>query len=320
VKRDKKFLKKTYILPVIIILLAQLLSVFAFADTKQFVNWTLSLDGEVIEGNGKMYTKYGYTDVMLDADDVYQYANGISPSSGEAYRVYAPANDTEFIWIVRSDELEIYATDKGRTELDSFIGGEGGIFRIVGDAHQKSAIDKSCVESMRGATSTLDIDVRELRAVDSYEIYAYDATDTLAYKYGAVFFYGDELLFVRYSELSNNCFDADGNFSFRSGTVTMKILDGESTSQIKLAGENMSYRSTAHHYENFSDATPDIPKAFFWMCCLAVGFVLPLPMLGLGLLMPRLKFLSRPRAWYWLAVLAALWIVLSAVLMVLLLI
>ena len=45
-KRDKKFLKKTYILPVIIILLAQLLSVFAFADTKQFVNWTLSLDSE----------------------------------------------------------------------------------------------------------------------------------------------------------------------------------------------------------------------------------------------------------------------------------
>ncbi len=318
--RDKKISKKTYVLPILIILLVQLLTVFAFADTKQFVNWTLSLDGEVVEGNGSAYTKYGYADLALDADDVYQYANGISPSSGETYKIYAPAHDAEFIWIVRSDELEIYATDKGRAELDRFIGGEGEIFRIVDGANQKNVIDKSCVEAMMSATDTLEVDVRELRDADGYELYAYDSTDTLAYKYGAVFFYGDELLFVRYSELENNCFDADGNFSFRSGTVTMRVLDGDSASTVKLAGENTSYRTAAHHYENFSDATPDIPKAFFWTCCLAVGFVLPLPALGLGLLMPRFKFLSRPRAWYWLAVLAALWMVLSAVLMVLLLI
>ncbi len=319
-KRNTFFSKKIYILPVLMLVIAQILSVFAFAEAKQFVNWTLSLDCAVIEGNGKTYTKYEHTDVVIDADDIYQYSGSISPSSGESYKIYAPMHDSEFIWIQRADKAEIYATQQGKEQIESFLRGEGEIFRISNGARQKSVIDASSVSLMNGSTDMRDVDVRELREAERYEIIAYDLTDTLAYKYGAVFTYGGEYLFVRYSELPNNCFDADGNFSFRSGAVSMKVLSGEAVEEIKLASESMSYRTAAHHYENISDATPAIPKAFFWMCCLFVGFILPLPLLGLGLIMPRLRFLSRPKSWYSLAVLAALWIVLSAALMVLLVI
>lgn len=319
-KRNTVLSKKICVLTVLVLLLAQLLSVFAFAETKQFISWTLSSDCAVIEGNGRTYTKYEHADVVIDAADVYQYAGSICPSSGETYKLYSPAHDSELIWVQKTDKVEIYATAKGREQIELFLRGEGEIFRISNGRKQKSVIDASAVLLMNGSTDTREVDVRELRDAECYEILAYDATDTLSYKYGAVFSYGGEYLFVRYSELSNNCFDADGNFSFRSGTVSMRVLDREPVEKVKLASENMSYRTATHHYENISDATPAIPKAFFWLCCLFVGFVLPLPLLGLGLIMPRFRSLSRPRAWYSLAVLALLWIVLSAALIVLLLI
>ena len=319
-KRNRILSKKRCILPVLVLVIAQLMSVFAFADAKEFVSWTMSADCAVIEGNGRTYTKYEYADVTVDAADVYQYAGNICPSSGEEYKVYAPSHDSELIWIQKNDKVEIYTTAEGRVEIESFLRGEGEIFRISNEKTQKSDIEASAVLAMNASSEALEIDVRELRDAECYEILAYDATDALSYKYGAVFIYSGEYLFVRYSELSNNCFDADGNLSFRSGMLSMRVLDGDAVERIKLASENMSYRSAAHHYENISDATPAIPKAFFWLCCLFVGFVLPLPMLGLGLILPRFKSLSRPRAWYSLAVLALAWMVLSAVLMVLLLI
>lgn len=319
-KRNTILSKKICVLPVLVLVIAQLMSVFAFADAKEFISWTMSLDCSVIEGNGRTYTKYEYADVEVDALDVYQYAGNICPSSGEEYKIYAPSHDSELIWIQKTDMIEIYATEEGRADIESFLRGEGEIFRISNSAGQKGDIEAAVVSTMNASDKTREIDVRELRAAECYEILAYDATDALSYKYGAVFSYGGEFLFVRYSELANNCFDADGNLSFRSGTLSMKALDGETVGKIKLASENMSYRSAAHHYENISDATPAIPKAFFWLCCLFVGFVLPLPMLALGLILPRFKLLSRPRAWYSLAILALAWMALSAALMVLLLI
>lgn len=319
-KRNNVLLKKICVLPILLLVVAQLLSVFVFADSKQFINWTLSLDCSVIEGNGRTYTKYEYADVVIDADDVYQYSGKICPSSGEEYRIYAPMHDSEFVWIKVADTIEIYATQEGGEAIATFLGGDGDIFRISNSAKQKSVIEAAAVSLMNASVDTLDVDVRELRDAECYEVIAYDDTDTLAYKYGAVFSYGEEYLFVRYSELSNNCFDADGNLSFRSGNISMKVLGGEAVEKIKLASENMSYRTATHHYENISDATPAIPRAFFWICCLFVGFVLPLPLLGLGLLLPRFRSLSRPRAWYSLAVLAALWMVLSLVLVVLLIV
>ena len=315
-KRNTVFSKKICLLPVLVILIVQLLSVFAFADQTQFVSWTLSLDGTVIEGNGRTYTKYEYADVVVDADDIYQYAGSIYFSSGEAYKIFAP----EFVWIHREDNVEIYVTQGCSEQIDSFLGGDGEIFRISNGAKQKSDIDASAVSLMNASVDTFEVDVRELRNAECYEIFAYDATDTIAYKYGAVFNYGGEFLFVRYSDLPNNCFDADGNLSFRSGTVSMRVLEDEPVEKVKLALDSMSYRVALHHYENLSDATPAILEAFFWICCLFVGFILPLPLLGLGLVMPRFRSLSRPRAWYSLAVLATLWLVLSLVLTVLLII
>ena len=319
-KRNTILSKKICVFSVLLLVIAQLLSVFAFADASQFVNWTLSLDDTVIEGNGRTYTKYECADVSIDADDIYQYSGSIYFSSGESYKIYAPTHGSEFIWIQKSDNVEVYATQEGRTQIESFLNGEGEIFRISNSARRKSVIDASAVSLMNGSTDTLDVDVRELRDAECYEIIAYDTTDTLAYKYGAVFSCDGEFLFVRYSELPNNCFDADGNLSFRSGTVSMKVLDSEAVEKVKLASENVSYRTATHHYENISDATPAIPRAFFWMCCLFVGFVLPQPLLGLGLILPRFKSLSRPRAWSSLAMLAALWMVLSLALIVLLVI
>ena len=317
-KRNTILPKRIYILSVLMLVIAQFLSVFAFADETQFLSWTLSLDGAVIEGNGRTYTKCDHIDVAIDADDIYQYSGSVYFSSGESYKIYAPEHDSEFVWIQKPDRVEIYATQEGREQIEQLLNGEGEIFRISNSAKQKSDIGASDVILMNGSTDTLDVDVRELREAESYEIIAYDVTDTLSYKYGAVFNYGGEFLFVRYSDLPNTCFDADGNFSFRSGKVSMKVLDGESVEKIKLASENMSYRSAAYHYENLSDATPAIPKTFFWICYIFIGFILPLPLLGLGLVLPRFKSLIRPRAWYSLAVLAALWMVLSLVLVVLL--
>ena len=120
-------------LPVAVLLIAQLLSVFAFADATQFVSWTLSLDGTVIEGNGKAYTKYEYADVVIDADDVYQYAGSVYFSGGESYKIYAPSYEAEFVWIQKSDNIEVYATEEGREQIETFLNGAGEIFRISSD-------------------------------------------------------------------------------------------------------------------------------------------------------------------------------------------
>ena len=62
----------------------------------------------------------------------------------------------------------------------------------------------------------------------------------------------------------------------------------------------------------------EFPLAIFWLFYALVGFIIPLPLLALGIILPNIKKLGRPKYWYILAALALLWIVLALFLMIIL--
>ncbi|MBE6639237.1 MAG: hypothetical protein E7616_07285 [Ruminococcaceae bacterium] len=315
---------------VLMLLLSALSSVSVFAkdqteetfdETEETgpVEWTLSEDGTTLTGNGKAYVLCQLPrGVFLDPSKEYVYAN--TPKELEGRMIYAPSADSEFIWVYENNNtFYLFATEKGEGELEKFLD-----YRMVrcrvwdSDSRKMADTSLSFLQKLYDMnTDTMTIDVQKLAPLHCFEILVYDHSDSFGFRTAVIFEMTDgRMYFLDYSKLSNDHFDANGNFSYRSGNVTMKRVSKTLETNLRELAEEAEKRNCERSYE---DGYTDVPIAVFWVFYVLFAFIFPIPFLVVGLVMPHSKKKRKPKHWYILAIISAVWLLVGLILMILLL-
>jgi len=315
-------------LAVLLLTLVLILPIAAEAD-----EWELSKDGTTLTHGDESYEAVllpvGYS---VRPHTVYVYEENVSMDYS-FYTVYANEAVQGIHWADHYEYAEtVYLTREKLAELETFFDGEAELFYLVEQAYQysgngESRVDLTLVASLDAPeednTELLDVR-RDLYSAPCYPLLAYDESATICFAYGAIYEVDGALYYVNYTELGNEYFDANGNFSYRSGRVEGKLLTGKLANSVEGHVNELKFTSyrPKYSFEEGDIFTPDPSNdspLLFWGCYLLIGFLLPAVALIFGLILPRREGLGKPIYWYAMAVAAALWIVAALALLILLL-
>ncbi|MBQ9085691.1 MAG: hypothetical protein IJY47_00730 [Clostridia bacterium] len=291
------------------------------SESSESVDWGLSDDKMILTGN-KTYTYYGKLprEYLHHAKQIYEFSD--HPDLDEDFfigtpYVEAPYADSGFVWIDSGDQyVYVYATPEGKIALDRFMNGET-ILHIRTEDSKQAPLAASVWAEIGSGGETRSVDVTQLKDQMKYSVYAYDTTMTLSYEQGVIFVLGGDYYGLDYTTLGNQYFDADGNFSYRSGTVILTKLSQQKVQQILTAVNNAESFSTQYVREK---SESEGSSFIFWIFFVLLGFLAPLPFLILGLILPQSKKYRYAKYWYSLSVFGTIWLVFAVLLMVLLLI
>lgn len=305
------------------LLLISALSVCASAEDG-YAKWFLSGDMQTLtlDGEKEYHLVYGYYDVYLYHFTRYVYEND-DTSIGT---IGSASKDAEIVWIEKSYESTyyIYATEKGQEYIEALSESDTQRFRLCNfERGSTDILVEGLIDALDGYAGgefvpTMEIEVRELASYPLHEVIAVDDTDTLGRTHGAIYEIDGKLCYVGYDGLSNNYFDADGNFSYRDGTVTLSILDESLVSAVVQSFDSYEERNIKYEYEdnvisfeNFAASEPSLVA--FWIFYSLIAFVAPTPLIVVGIVLAN-KRRGGAKYWYVLSGAAALWLVLGVTL------
>lgn len=283
----------------------------------EYVVWTLTKDG-TLSGNGKIYTYYE-TPIMPEilATKQFHYRHIIGSVEGfgqhnEAYTVSSYEKNGEIVWLGRD---KIFVTEEGRAHLDGFFSGDSQEYLIYDEygpyACELPASVKSELEACEGEKKTFNL--TSLPRYTRYDVKACDTKGVIGYSIGTVFYIDNDFYYVDHEKLDNSYFDAEGNISFRKGSIELVKLDAQLTSKIGDHIDKMEYRSVRYEYEDGTAVSEDASNfEYVWH-----AFICPIGGIAAGLILPQCKKLGKPKRWYAVAALSAVILILSAILTVL---
>ena len=286
--------------------------------------WELSDDGKTLMSGFDVYYLYtlpiGY---YLDYHTFYAYSN----STNTYAIVESYARDGGLVWTVSHNEMNLYATKDAAKALDAFLEGEVGKYRLKDSVYEDTAhLKKETIEKLealeaagKGKKTT---DVSALRDAERYDVTAHDKTDTVATVYGAIYLIDDTYYYLGYRGLGNQFFDAYGNFSYRSGRVSLVPLDSQLSKAISDTIDDLDYERVIYEYEDGYDGSASSMLdgdegaiSMFWCTTVFFGLLLPIAPLIMGLVLPHSQKRGYPKYWYALAITAALWMFFTIVFM-----
>ncbi len=330
----KNYIQKISFALVAILLLVNLFVVVAFANHEDSVKWWLTDDQLQItnetEGITYSYAFYGVS-LRPASKIIYVYSQYLSYY--ESY-VNINRNYPEVIWLNDDNgNAEIFVTETGYADIKSFVEGNIGSLRLEFGDRMAEDISRDMVaewdEAIRSDSNTEVFDVRDIKPsgkkVQVYYISAVDVSKTLSYNYGAIYRLSDgEYWYVNYTDLPNNYFDADGNFSYRGGSVRMTRLSDTSDlegiiSNAKYIDNDYIYEWDSFEYE-IDEKETDTWLTLFWAFYTVCVIIPPIPMILLGFILPFIKKLGKPKYWYSLLAFALLWLIFAIALAILLII
>ncbi len=344
--KNKTF-SRIFIIVLVCLLLLPVLSSCALDNSDYFeyityleencAQWTLSDNGNKLIKDEKVYHKTDL-DCNLDPMYVYLFYNEIYLWESRYFAsVEAPGDtsDSEIVWFYDSyeDGYIVYTTEEGAQKLKEFENGNYSAAAIVSpDPVERRSMELSLLEEIdaefNGAASKTEKDVTELKNTERLDVRVYDSTKSFYKVYGALYLIDGGWYYVNYDSLGNEYFDADGNFSYRRGTVELCRLSGDLSSEIDSAADMQrsytvyTYEEDEHiTYEEFKGEDP--PASFgiltFWVVYAIICFALPAAFAVLGCVLARSEKLGKPKYWYLLSLIALFWIVLSLIIMIIML-
>ena len=167
-----------------------------------------------------------------------------------------------------------------------------------------------------------------MRDLENKIRYSLRGAETYGYygcTYGEVYYLNGEYYYIHYLDLGNQYFDSDGYFSYRKGEVEAYRLSKNTVYKLLELVSDMDFISTEYVLLDGIDTDElagDIfnsERGAFVVGMVVFGILLPLPLLIVGLAFPRSHRKGYPKYWYILAGVAALWMALSILLMVIVL-
>ena len=195
--------------------------------------WELSPNGQYLEETARYNESYELTYTLVGyglAGELVEFWNDAYSEEYGYLSVYAVSEDPSVLLLVGYDTpIFVYTLDGAPASLESFISGVADTHRIVNSRDTSSYLDLSR-EQMNAYDSlepSVNIPVASLARALTYELKVYDLADGLMHTHGG-FYAGDgKLYYINYDALDNSYFDADGNFSYRSGNVPCAVVEGE---------------------------------------------------------------------------------------------
>lgn len=326
-----KLFKRILTALVALLMLFSLLSVSVLAadeeaaEEKRAVDWTLENDGDVLINEDERISYFYYDpgiSLCLIPENIYVYAENMGVGYYFPAEIESNLDFKEVVWLDDTYGYTFYATAAGREHMERFLQGEIGGIYLRHSVSNYARVNNSFVNSLNTLTDKKNFDVRYLKDFDFYELQAWDSTGTFSYVYGVVYQIYDEYWYLNYTELGNQYFDANGEFSYRRGEVSMKRVPSPLVDEMYAYCDNSDYRHTVYVYEA-SELESDIDLVegylvLFWIGYAVLGFIFPLPFLVIGLVLAFIKKLGKRK--YWLAVSgsALLWLAVAIVLAVVL--
>ncbi len=315
-----------------LLLLMLSLSGTVFAD--DYINWVFSDDGKTLSDGDKVY-EYFEVEMELDTgrlSDIYIYANEAvyeGYEGKEYYTVYSTEKGGDILCLEDDHyfDTKIYVTEKGKEILDNFVSGKSIKYRLWSAYYTGNNIDEETVKQLQKAyklgNESINIGVRELSEWDVFDLTIHDEALVFSYTVGAVYedIYG-ELYYIDYLSLGNQYFDAYGNFSYRNGYVDIAKLPTEVAKTVSGVLDGMEKNDVDYSWEDeVYYTTGEISlQPLFYIALVLLGYVFPLPFLVVGLILPHIKKLGKPKYWYIMSVSSAVWIVCAVALTVIVLI
>ena len=223
-------MKKTISFLIILTLLLSLGTVSVCAEEVEYVNWELSSDESRLIADGE--TEYTYVTTLIGyrlENEMFKFARSVQGKNGYYYTVTSDlGRNTVYLSNYQDDTLHVYANEKGKAALLEYLNGNAAYSRLVNYDEYRAVDGISALKDRLDALAPTDtISVRELYDVERYDLVFYDSFNLLAYSHGAIYNYKGGLYYVNYDNLTNNYFDADGNFSYKSGQVEAAHITGE---------------------------------------------------------------------------------------------
>lgn len=319
---NKKFLRRISVLFLFAVLFTAIspLVCFATADdepSREFVRWKLSEDERTLSDGKTTYTRYHLPlGVILDARSEYRYENTVF-LDGEYTSLISNQPGGQVVWSNYGNF--VFVTDSAREDLDAFVENDKGIMRLwVNEDAREATIAEETVSALNALAESggRTVSVQELEDALVYILYLCDESNIFCKEYGGIYKLSGKLYYLNYRTLSNNHFDSEGYFSYRSGSVTVYPLDNTLTNAVRDADEKAEYRGYETIWENEEGWLEVVGDSFpiayaFW------GFVLPIAFTSLGAILPTVK--KRTKCWGILTLLGVLWLILATVLMILML-
>ncbi len=338
----KRFTKRIAVLLLSLTVLLTLASCTPVEDDSDFVDivsdaveWEVSEDGKTIVGGGKTYKRFSVEDIYkFDPIEEYEYYNEVNlPLDGYEYATlssYAKSGDV--IWADNgSGKVWIYATEEAIDSIEHFFYSAPKSFQLF-EAEESlnyrsypTLEDIDAFEELRkSGVTAMAVRVSDLRDAPCYTICTYDEYGVFRYACCAIYEYEDGLYYLNYLDLDNSYFDADGNFSYRSGAVTLTRLEEhvkETAEELINGMEYVPYTYT-YEYDESDDYFEDDPVyneitsvVLFWIAYALLGFAAPIPFLVFGYTFPKSERRGYPKYWYAVGIAATVWIVSAGVLM-----
>ena len=300
-----------------------------------FVEWTVSENGLEISGDEKTYTF-----VAVERDyrakiepwiyNVYRYENKATVN-GKQYSVYAMHKGAEFL-VLRStpSSYMLYATEAGKALIADLADGKPPRYALCErrNKERNTNLDAATVTKLLQSVvqPARTYNVQDLNDLDSYTLYALDESGSACYIAGRFYKLSDEVYgYVNHLKLDNTHFDADGSFSYRSGSVEVTLLnrtDGKELLESAVRSIRHNAPEVVYEGEEAYAVDGEEERLFsheaFLVMYVLLGFVLPVAPIAVG----RALGLSKKRGthyWLILAGVGLLWALLALALLLLLL-
>lgn len=323
---------------VFICFLTMLLSLFSIAicaddETYTPVEWTIDQDVRYIYGGEKRYDRF-YVNYAFYSDSTFKFYFANSATlNGKSCRVYGEAADPHIVSVEKGDGYSyIFVDREGKIIINDFLERKNCLYRLESFAdHTTAPLDEAFVTSLEKEYNSKSgwiktVSVVSLGEAEILEITVRDKTENLAYQHGAIYIMEDgSYYYVCFEKLDNSYFDADGYFSYRKGEVKALQLKETAIQNVDRVIETMQRKTKTIVYENDVIAgtvdiygNPIFPPIFdelfnqttyvvmFWILLFIFGVLLPTPLLILGLVCAK-----KAKYWYALSGFAALWILSS---------
>lgn len=299
----KKIFKRIALALPAALIITLLLSLAASAASS--VIWQ-ELDDKTITDGTSVYTLFESPYAITESSQLrFVYENN---PYGNWNSIYSYEKYGDIIWTNYGD---VYVTEAGREMLLSLEEGDAEAYRLYTGYYVYSDVDTETYESLISLNKdALTIDVRELYNCESLEIYGADPTGSMIMPYGALYFINDATYFLSYIDLPNNCFTADGYFSYLKGMVDIYPVGDALTDELAALVDNATQKYPTYEYEadHTYEVDEDAAILTFYVIFSIVMLLCPAVFLIISLALAATRKRRSSRLWLVGALLAILWI------------
>ena len=285
-----------------------------FAADEQVPEWHLSQDEQTLIYD-VAYTRYEMDMhyVWLRPHGLYRYEQTVDMRD-QKYLTVAQAilqkdeenlvlcQDTVWLYGAMPTPVAVYVNDQGAERLDDFVAGNYAQYVLATGSWSGSSEaypDYDMIESWTDSKPDVEVDVTALDGLDSYELLGYDATMTVARRLGRVFDLGNAYIYVQYDNLQNNHFDAEGELSFRQGTVpAYEISDADAIDLNRALANSIPYDNGFETQEIPLTATDGMVGSILMLLMLSpFTLLVPLAVLILSIIMLCVRRERNKKRW-----------------------